>query len=185
MDNEPKLPEQIPEAVAPKKKKKKKKSIRHYLIELLVKIALTVIGLWILLNYIVAINVCHENSAYPMIKDGDFCLTYRLSELKQGDPVSYHADDHIKFARIVAFGGDTVDIKNDTVQVNGLNIPENVVYPTNLQGNVIEFPYTIPDDCVFVLNDYRSDLSDSRTFGGIPLSDIQGTVVFIMRRRGI
>lgn len=185
MDNEPKLPEQIPEAVAPKKKKKKKKSIRHYLIELLVKIALTVIGLWILLNYIMAINVCHENSAYPMIKDGDFCLTYRLSELKQGDPVSYHADDHIKFARIVAFGGDTVDIKNDTVQVNGLNIPENVVYPTNLQGNVIEFPYTIPDDCVFVLNDYRSDLSDSRTFGGIPLSDIQGTVVFIMRRRGI
>ena len=185
MDNEPKLPEQIPEAVAPKKKKKKKKSIRHYLIELLVKIALTVIGLWILLNYIMVINVCHENSAYPMIKDGDFCLTYRLSELKQGDPVSYHADDHIKFARIVAFGGDTVDIKNDTVQVNGLNIPENVVYPTKLQGNVIEFPYTIPDDCVFVLNDYRSDLSDSRTFGGIPLSDIQGTVVFIMRRRGI
>ena len=184
MDNEQKQPEQIAETVTPKKKKKKK-SVKYYLIELLVKIIATVTALWILLSYIVAINVCHENSAYPMIKDGDFCLTCRLSELKQGAPVSYYADGHIKFARVIAFGGDTVDIKNDTVQVNGYNIAENVVYPTNLQGNALEFPYTIPDDCVFVLNDYRSDLSDSRTFGGIPLSDIQGTVVFIMRRRGI
>jgi signal peptidase I len=38
---------------------------------------------------------------------------------------------------------------------------------------------------VFVLNEYRSDLSDSRTFGGIPLEEIQGTVVFTMRMRGI
>ncbi len=184
MDSESIQPEKIAETVTPPKKKKKK-SVKHYLIELLVKIVLTVAVLWISLSYIVAINVCHENSAYPMIKDGDFCLTYRLAQLKQGDPVSYNADGNVKFARVIAFGGDTVDIKNDTVQVNGYNIAENVVYPTNIPGNVIEFPYTIPDDCVFVLNDYRSDLSDSRTFGGIPLSDIQGAVVFIMRRRGI
>jgi signal peptidase I len=49
----------------------------------------------------------------------------------------------------------------------------------------VSFPYKVPDNCVFVLNEYRSDLSDSRTFGGIPLEEIQGTVVFTMRMRGI
>ena len=144
-----------------KKKKKKKHSAKYYLAELLIKIGIVVLSLWILLSFIVMVSVCHDNSSYPMIKDGDFCLTY------------------------IAFGGDTVDIKNNSVSVNGLNIAENVVYPTNSQGSDIEFPYKIPEDCVFVLNDYRSDLSDSRKYGGISLSDVKGVVVFIMRRRGI
>ncbi len=165
-------------------KKKKKRTAKYYLTELLIKMGFTVAVLCILLNFIVAVNVCHDNSAYPMIKDGDFCLTYRLAEIRQGDPVSYRDGDKIRFARVIAFGGDTVDIQNDAVEVNGIHIAENVVYPT-AKGNGIAFPYTIPDDCVFVLNDYRSDLSDSRELGGIRLSDIQGAVVFIMRRRGI
>ena len=144
-------------------KKKKKHSAKYYLAELLIKIGIFVLLLWILLNFIVMVSVCHDNSSYPMIKE----------------------DDKIKIGRAIAFGGDTVDIKNNSVSVNGLNIAENVVYPTNSQGSDIEFPYKIPEDCVFVLNDYRSDLSDSRKYGGISLSDVKGVVVFIMRRRGI
>ena len=171
---------------APKKiKKKKKRSAKYYLTELLVKFGITGLVLWLLLEFVVMISVCHDNTAYPMIKDGDFCLTYRLAELHQGDEVTYTQDNKVRLGRVIAFGGDTVDIRNDSVSVNGLNIAENVVYPTDSQGSDIEFPYQIPEDCVFVLNDYRSDLSDSRTYGGIPLSDVKGVVVFIMRRRGI
>ena len=170
-------------------KKKKKHSAKYYLAELLIKIGIFVLSLWILLDFIVMVSVCHDNSSYPMIKDGDFCLTYRLAEIRpeirQGDEITYIKDDKIKIGRAIAFGGDTVDIKNNSVSVNGLNIAENVVYPTNSQGSDIEFPYKIPEDCVFVLNDYRSDLSDSRKYGGISLSDVKGVVVFIMRRRGI
>ena len=170
---------------APKKiKKKKKRSAKYYLIELLVKIGIVGLVLWGMLEFVVMISVCHDNTAYPMIKDGDFCLTYRLAELRQGDEITYIKDDKVRLGRIIAFGGDTVDINNG-VSVNGLNIAENVVYSTDSQGSDIEFPYKIPENCVFVLNDYRSDLSDSRTYGGIPLSDVKGVVVFIMRRRGI
>lgn len=168
-----------------KPQKKKKRTAKSYLTELLIKAGLTCFVLWILLAYIIAINVCHDNSSYPMIKDGDFCLTYRLAELRQGDVISYTSDGRIRFGRVIAFGGDTVDIKNDGVEVNGIHIAENVVYPTDNKGNVIQFPYQVANDCVFVLNDYRSDLTDSREWGGISLSDIQGAVVFIMRRRGI
>jgi len=165
--------------------KKKKRSARYYLIELIVKIGIVGLVLWILLEFVVMISVCHDNTAYPMIKDGDFCLTYRLAELRQGDEITYIKDDKVRIGRVIAFGGDTVDIQNNGVSVNGLNIAETVVYPTSEQGSDLEFPYKIPENCVFVLNDYRSDLSDSRTYGGIPLSDVKGVVVFIMRRRGI
>ena len=154
-------------------KKKKKHSAKYYLAELLIKIGIFVLLLWILLNFIVMVSVCHDNSSYPMIKDGDFCLTYRLAEIRQGDEITYIKDDKIKIGRAVAFGGDTVDIQNNSVSVNGLNIAENVVYPTNSQGSDIEFPYKIPE------------VSDSRKYGGISLSDVKGVVVFIMRRRGI
>lgn len=184
MDNEAVKTEQQTDNAEKKVKKKKRRSAKYYLIELIVKIGIVGLALWILLDFIVMISVCHDNSAYPMIKDGDFCLTYRLAELHQGDEITYIKDDKVKTGRVIAFGGDTVDI-NDNISVNGLNIAENVVYPTDSQGSEIEFPYQIPEDCVFVLNDYRSDLSDSRKYGGIPLSDIKGVVVFIMRRRGI
>ena len=66
MDIESIQPEKIAETVTPPKKKKKK-SVKHYLIELLVKIVLTVAVLWISLSYIVAINVCHCFHCFPSI----------------------------------------------------------------------------------------------------------------------
>lgn len=169
----------------PPQKKKKKRTATSYALSFFLKIMLTALVLWILLTWIIGIYVCHENSAYPMIKDGDFCLTYRLGELKQGEEIVYKADGAVKFGRIIAFEGDSVEILSDYITVNGYGIFEDVVYPTTPQGAEISFPYIVSENCVFVLNDYRSDISDSRTFGGIPLDDVQGKVVFIMRRRGI
>ena len=99
--------------------------------------------------------------------------------------VAYKREGKVKFGRIIAFEGDSVDIMNDYITVNGYGVFEDTVYPTTSEGASISFPYTVSDNCVFVLNDYRSDISDSRTYGGIPLDDVQGSVVFIMRRRGI
>ncbi len=165
--------------------KKKKRTAGSYAISFFLKIAITVLVLWILLTWVVGIHVCHSHSAYPMIKDGDFCLTYRLSELQQGDEIVYHTGETIHFGRVIAFGGDSVEILSDYIAVNGYGIFEDAVYPTTSEGANISFPYVIPENCVFVLNDYRNDISDSRTYGGIPLDDVQGKVVFIMRRRGI
>ena len=87
--------------------------------------------------------------------------------------------------RVIAAEGDSVDILSDYVTVNGYGIFEDTLYPTTSEGASITFPYTVSENCVFVLNDYRSDISDSRTFGAIRLDDVQGKVVFVMRRRGI
>lgn len=99
--------------------------------------------------------------------------------------IVYKENGEVKYGRIIASGGDSVTILNDYIKVNDYGISENVVYPTSSEGSTISYPYNVPENCVFVLNDYRSDISDSRTYGGIPLENVEGVVVFMMRKRGI
>lgn len=141
--------------------------------------------IWGLLTFVAGIHICHDNSAYPSVKDGDFCLTYRLAKLRQGAMIAYRQDGRTRLGRIIAMSGDKVEIFNDYIMVNDYGISENAVYPTSPEGSAIAYPYIVPDDHVFVLNDFRSDISDSRTYGGIPLEDVEGAVVFTMRMRGI
>ena len=169
----------------PKTGKKKKKSAWYYALTFFLKIGLTALAVWALLTYVGGVFMCHDNKAYPMIKDGDLVITYRLDKLKQGDVTAYRRDGSIRFGRVIAFEGDVVDIAGDYVTVNGYGLYEDTVYPTPSEGAAVQFPYTVPDGTVFVLNDYRSDLGDSRTYGAIPTEDTQGKAIFVMRRRGI
>ena len=120
-----------------------------------------------------------------MIKDGDLVITYKLNtKYALDDEIGYLHDGKIKFGRIVARTGDVVDIGEETLTVNGYGVYENAVYPTTAEGATIEFPYTVPADTVFVLNDYRSDPTDSRMYGGIRIADTKGKVFLLLRRRG-
>ena len=167
------------------KKTKKKRTAASYAISFFIKIVVTAAVLWMLLTYVACVFVCHTNSAYPAIKDGDFCLTCRLAKPEQDAMIVYRHDGAIRFGRVIATGGDRVSIYTDYITVNDYCISDKTVYPTSAEGSAVSYPYTVPENCVFVLNDYRSDLSDSRTFGGIPQEELRGSVVFIMRIRGI
>ena len=167
------------------KKPKKKRTAAYYAMTFFLKLALTALILWLLLTYVAGVFICHTNSAYPAIRDGDFCLTSRLSAPAQGTMIVYRHEGEIRFGRVIAQGGDRVSIFTDYITVNDYGISDQTVYPTSPEGSAVSYPYTVPDHCVFVLNDYRSDLSDSRTFGGIPTEELQGAVVFTMRMRGI
>ena len=167
------------------KKKRKKKSAKRYALEFFIKIAITAAVVVILLVFVVGVHVNHGNASYPMIKDGDLVITYKLGKPDLGEEIAYRHDGELRFGRIVAKAGDEVEITDQCLKVNGYNVVEDVVYPTTAEGAVITFPYIVPEGAVFVLNDFRSDPEDSRTYGAIPRSDVEGEVIFIMRRRGI
>lgn len=172
------------ETESPPVRHKIKRTSKSYAISFFIKIGITALVLWILFSFIVGVHICHDNSAYPTLRDGELCLTYRLADIKQGAMIVYKHDGKVKFGRVIAFGGDKVEIFNDYILVNDYGISDNVVYPTSPERSEISYPYYVPDKCVFVMNDFRSDLSDSRTYGGIPLADVEGAVTFTMRMRG-
>lgn len=166
-------------------KQRKKKSAGRYAAEFFIKIAVTALVVWILLSFVFGIYVVHDNRSYPMLKDGDLCLILRPAELRSGDAVVYTSGGKIRFGRIAAMPGETVDIGDEGLMVNGYNVFEDTVYPTGAEGAETVFPYTVPEGMYFILNDYRPDISDSRTFGAVSKKNIKGRIIFIMRRRGI
>lgn len=178
-------PEKDKKASDAQMKPKKKRTAKSYAISFFIKVFVTLIVLTVVFRFIAGVHICHTNCAYPTIRDGEFILTYRLADLKQGTMIVYRRDGEVRFGRVIAFSGDKVNIFNDFISVNDYGISENAVYPTSPEGSAISYPYQVPENCVFVLNDFRSDISDSRTYGGIPLEDVEGAVVFTMRMRGI
>ena len=167
------------------KKSKKKKTAASFAAEFFIKLGVTSFIVVFLLHFVVGVYINHSNTSYPMIKDGDLCLTYKLAKQKNGDAIAYQYDGKIRFGRIVALPGDVVDINEGNIIVNGYGVYDKAVYATPAEGSAITYPYKVQPDTVFVLNDYREDITDSRTYGNISISDIKGKVIMVLRLRGI
>lgn len=79
--------------------------------------------------------------------------------------------------RIIGMPGDTIDIQNGNVLVNGevLNEPyyDGV---TNITDYATEYPFTVSEDCVFVMGDNRPNSKDSRSteLGEVPIKAVAG-----------
>lgn len=126
------------------------------------------------------------NSMLPSFNSGDrvVCLP-ELSGYGRGDVVIIsHATrmDESIIKRVIAVGGDTVDIDfyKGTVSVNGQELDEPYVNtPTNLSYDMT-FPVTVPEGKLFVLGDNRNDSLDSRStdIGFINENKVLGKVVF-------
>ena len=86
----------------------------------------------------------------------------------------------------VGLPGNVIDIsEKGELLVNGAIASEDVYYPTyQAENSTVRYPYTVEEGKAFILNDYREDTDDSRAFGAVDMSDIEGPLIFSMRRRG-
>ncbi len=151
---------------------------------LLIKTGVIIAAFWIALTFVFGVYHLKGNRMFPSLRDGDLILTYRLEAYKPGEVVAYHLDGTTRFGRITAFPGNTVEIAENGILVNGTEQGEQIFYPTEPAEGGISYPYTVPEDSFFLLNDYRPDKSDSRSFGAVAKTDLEGKVIYIFRRRG-
>ena len=88
------------------------------------------------------------------------------------DPVS----GSLQIKRIIALPGETVEIRNGRVYINGLPVSEAYAVNTDAMDAMKEI--TVPQDSVFVLSDNREVIYDSRSIdiGCIPYQKITGIV---------
>jgi signal peptidase I len=111
---------------------------------------------------------------------------------KRGDVVVFKSpEDHkIPFImRIAALSGETIEIRDKILYIEGQKVQwptiETPDYPYETFG--LEEPYTVPENCFFVLGDNIANSNDSRFLGAIPLSDLIGKAYKIywpLSRRG-
>lgn len=115
-------------------------------------------------------------------------LFYRLDK-KPGnnEVVVFKKDDQWYTGRVVARGGDSVEITEDSeLKVNGSIVIENdIYYKTPRYDDYVSYPLTLADDEYFILCDYREGAKDSRYFGPVCENEIKGKVITVIRGSGL
>lgn len=83
--------------------------------------------------------------------------------------------------RVVAVGGDTVDINFEAgdVFVNGEKLSEPYISAPTMRASDVAFPLTVPEGALFIMGDNRPYSKDSRNseIGFIDRRDVLGKVV--------
>lgn len=162
----------------------------HPILEFIIMLAAALGVAWLLQTFVVQPYIVPSGSMEPTIETNDRIVTEKIDlAVKQGDIITF--DDptgaHSTLVkRVIATGGQTVDLVDGTVHVDGVALDEPYTYgkesvplSSTLDNMTIDFPYTVPDGYVWVMGDNRTNSADSRYFGAIPVSSITGKAIFI------
>lgn len=133
-------------------------------------------------TFLVQPYIVPTGSMIPTIQIGDRILANKLvywtgTEPAPGDVVVL--DDptgqfDMLVKRVVATGGQTIDLVDGSVVVDGEVAMEPYTHGLPSEPQVQSFPYEIPDGEVWVMGDNRTNSADSRSFGSVPAETIRG-----------
>jgi signal peptidase I len=110
-----------------------------------------------------------------------FSYKFGLADIKRGDTVAFwYPENPTKsyIERVIGLPGETIEVKNGSVIVNGAKLTENYIRPEYRDDR--HYPATvIPGNEYFVLGDHRISANDSRDWGFVPRGYIYGKAVFV------
>jgi signal peptidase I len=170
-------------------------SVWRWVLEWAVIIALA-FGIAFLFNTFVA--------GYYIVPTGSMLETIQLDDRLVGEKVSYRfrepaRGDIVTFIdprdgttllckRVIATGGQTLDLRDGTVYVDGqaLDEPYTGGKPSNplpdyasILPGPITYPYQVPEGYLWVMGDNRTNSKDSRYFGAVPRENIVARGLFV------
>lgn len=192
-------PESIPKTLKPRRKQAKKREKSRQpegapvsgtviIRDFLVRLVTFILVLFVLFGVVFGVTPMANADMQPAICAGDLMLYYRLEKDFQSDDVLVFKKDGKQYTgRVVARGGDTVEITGDSqLKVNGSIVVENdIFYSTPQYDSDVTYPVSLDDGQYFILCDSREGAKDSRQFGVVSKKEIKGKVITIVRRSGI
>lgn len=106
---------------------------------------------------------------------------YQIAEPARGDIVLFRhlsVTDELLVKRVIAVGGDVVEIRNGVVILNGEPLTEPYATPDKSQNAK---PVTVPDGCCYVMGDNRGASNDSSQWSEsfVPISEMIAKVIWI------
>ena len=150
-----------------------------------VSIVAAVVMALLIRTFIVELYIVDGPSMRPTLQHEERLIVnkfiYRVRNPEKGEILifKYPRDtsrDFIK--RVIAVGGDTIEIKEGRVYVNDQMLKEDYI----LEKTRTEYPkVTVPEGTVFVMGDNRNNSDDSRfaDVGFVPLDLIKGKAVVV------
>lgn len=144
-------------------------------------------------TFIIAPFKIPSGSMHPTLLEGDRILVnkfiYRFHEPRRGDIIVFRYPNDPKrpfIKRLAGLGGETIEIRDGHLLVNGQLIEGDGMLSTNHYVNVEESPYGqvhevthIPEGQFFVLGDNSGSSHDSRFWGFVPKRLLIGRAVCI------
>ena len=152
--------------------------------ELLHDLSVAVLFCFFLITFVAQAFRVQGTSMLPLLQDGERIIVnkfiYRFHPIERGDVVVfwYPKDPSVSFIkRVVGLSGDTVEIRNGVLYVNGQLVREAYLSP-RFKDNDSHLPSEVKKGYYFVLGDHRNSSNDSRSWGEVPEKYIYGRAVF-------
>lgn len=170
-------------------------SVRDEALSWLVTVGIAVLAMWLLFTFVLGVFYVPSGSMLDTIRLGDRVVgekvSYRFGTPRQGDVVTFldpAGSGETLIKRVVATPGQTVDLRDGVVYVDGQRLDEGYTegraslpleeHAATLSGP-LSYPYVVPDGCLWVMGDNRTNSLDSRYFGAIPIASVTSHAVFI------
>ena len=149
--------------------------------------------------FVLSSYVMSGASMLPSIWPGDFlvALKWGTQGAKRGEVVALHcpgARDRTCLKRVVGVAGDRIEFQGGKLIVNGESAQKRqiskeisveavgrrswLIWPSEPAAGVKE-PLIVPPGHVYLLNDKRVDGEDSRSWGPVPVSELEGKARFV------
>jgi signal peptidase I len=155
------------------------------ILDWVVVIGVALLVAFVVRTFVLAHFVVDGHSMDYTLHDGDRVfvnkLSYRLHDPHRGDVVVLHEVepglDRDLIKRVIALPGETIEMRNCEVRIDGVILDEpyldpEVVTPNNCGADIP--PTLVPGDHVFVMGDNRPQSQDSRVIGPIDEADLVG-----------
>jgi signal peptidase I len=177
-------PDAVPLGEAPERTlrdREKHSSFGRWLLEFVVLVGLAFVLALLIRTFIVQPFFIPTSSMAPTLEVSDRVLVnkfvYRFTSPSPGDVVVFDAPgdpDTDLIKRVVAVEGQTVEIVDGRVFVDGVAVEEPYLNPNGADTWSLEEPFLVPDEHVWVMGDNRANSSDSRVFGSLHESAVLG-----------
>ncbi len=121
----------------------------------------------------IRLNFKKLGESLPLIEFNDTVL-FAFDPPKRGDILVFQYPENPSrsfIKRIIGLPGETVEMKNGTVRINGIPLKEPYVEKNFTQDRIY---IRVPAKSYFVLGDNRQVSNDSRRWGVVPLTHVVG-----------